>query len=194
MRDVRPWTYAALFGTLWGALEATLGTAVYLGKLPLRGTIMGLVGLLCLVCLRRLQPRPGVCLLAGVVAVFLKVFTLGGLYPGPIIGIAVQALAVEIAMTASGGRPVGAVVGGFVALATNPLQRLGMMWVVSGSEAVGSYLRLLEEAAAGVGLGGVQPAVIIVAIVVATGLVGAAGGLWAWWVAGRVMRRLGERP
>ena len=24
-------------------------------------------------------------------------------------------------------------------------------------------------------------------------LVGAAGGLWAWWVAGRVMRRLGER-
>jgi hypothetical protein len=69
-----------------------------------------------------------------------------------------------------------------------------MMWVVSGSEAVGSYLRLLEEAAAGVGLGGVRPAVIIVAIVVATGLVGAAGGLWAWWVAGRVMRRLGERP
>ena len=103
MKDVRPWTYAALFGTLWGALEATLGTAVYLGKLPLRGTIMGLAGLLCLVCLRRLQPRPGVCLLAGVVAVFLKVFTLGGLYPGPIIGIAVQALAVEIAMTEAVG-------------------------------------------------------------------------------------------
>ena len=70
MRDVRPWTYAALFGTLWGALEATLGTAVHLGKLPFRGAIMGLVGLLCLVCLRRLQPRPGVCLLAGVVAIF----------------------------------------------------------------------------------------------------------------------------
>lgn len=194
MRDVRPWTYAALFGTLWGALEATLGTAVYLGKLPLRGTIMGLVGLLCLVCLRRLQPRPGVCLLAGVVAVFLKVFTLGGFYPGPIIGIAVQALALEIAMTGSGGRPIGAAVGGFIALATNPLQRLGMIWVVTGSEAVGAYLRLLEEAAAGLGLGGLRPAVIIGTIVVATGLVGAAGGLWAWWVAGRVMRRLGERP
>ena len=51
MKDVRPWTYAALFGTLWGALEATLGTAVHLGKLPFRGTIMGLAGLLCLVCL-----------------------------------------------------------------------------------------------------------------------------------------------
>ncbi len=46
VKDVRPWTYAALFGTLWGAIEATLGTAVHLGKLPLRGTIMGLAGLL----------------------------------------------------------------------------------------------------------------------------------------------------
>ena len=89
MKDVRPWTYAALFGTLWGALEATVGTAVYLGKVPLRGTLMGVIGLLCLVCLRRLQPRPGVCLLAGVGAGGRKRGSLGGLYPGPSIGIAV---------------------------------------------------------------------------------------------------------
>jgi hypothetical protein len=55
VKDVRPWTYAALFGTLWGAIEATLGTALYLSKLPLRGTIIGLAGLLCLVCLRRVS-------------------------------------------------------------------------------------------------------------------------------------------
>ena len=35
-------------------------------------------------------------MLAGVVAVFLKIFTLGGLYPGPIIGITVQALALAL--------------------------------------------------------------------------------------------------
>ena len=81
---------------------------------------MGLVGLLCLVCLRRLQPEPGVCLLAGVVAIFLKIFTLGGFYPGPIIGIGVQALAVEIAMTGAGGRAIGAAIGGFVALGHKP--------------------------------------------------------------------------
>jgi hypothetical protein len=193
MTDVRPWTYAALYGALWGALEATIGTAFYLGKLPFKGTVMGLLGLLCLVCLRRLQPRPGVCLLAGVVAIFLKIFTLGGLFPGPIIGIAVQALAVEIAMTGSGGRPIGAAIGGAVTLATNPLQMVGVMWLVMGTEAVGAYVEVFQEAAAVVGLGGVRPAVVFGAVVLAAGLVGAAGGLWAWWVAGRVMRRLGER-
>lgn len=194
MKDVRPWTYAALFGTLWGALEATVGTAVYLGKLPMRGTLMGLLGLLCLVCLRRLQPRPGVCLLAGVVAVFLKVFTLGGLYPGPLIGIAVQALAVEAAMTASGGRVVGAAVGGAVTLATNPLQKLAMTWVVAGDEAMRSAIELLQASAAAVGLEGLRPMMVVGGVVIWAGLMGAAGGLWAWWVAGRVARRLGVRP
>ena len=191
MRDVRPWTYAALFGTLWGALEATLGTAVYLGRLPLRGTLMGIVGLLCLVCLRRLQPRPGVCLLAGAAAIFLKIFTLGGLYPGPIIGIAVQALMVEIAMTGLGGGAVGAAVGGFATLATNPLQKLGMTWLVAGPEAVSASIGLLEESAAALGFPGVRAIVLFWSVVVATGTAGAIGGLWAWWVAGRVARRVG---
>jgi len=193
MTDVRPWTYAALFGALWGALEATIGTALYLGKLPFKGMVMGLLGLLCLVCLRRLQPRPGVCVLAGAVAIFIKIFTLGGLYPGPIIGMAVQALAVEIAMTGSGGRSIGAAIGGAVTLATNSLQMVGMMWLAMGSDAVASYLEALREGAAAVGLGGVRPAVAFAALVLANVLVGAVGGLWAWWVAGRVMRRLGER-
>jgi hypothetical protein len=193
VRDVRPWTYAALFGALWGALEASLGTAAHLAKLPLRGALMGLAGLLCLLCLRRLQPRPGVCLLAGVVAMFLKVFTLGGLYPGPLIGIAVQALAVELAMTASGGRAVGAALGGAVTLATNPLQKLAMTWVVAGTEAMRAVLDMMAAAAGAVGLGGLRPAAVVGAVAALYGAVGAAGGLWAWWVAGRVARRLGVR-
>jgi hypothetical protein len=191
--DVRPWTYAALFGALWGALEATVGTAAYLGRVPFKGALMGIVGLLCLICLRRLQPRPGVCLLAGIVAVFLKVFTLGGFYPGPVIGISVQAVAVEIAMTVFGGRVVGAAVGGFLTLATNPLQNLVMIRVVAGPEAVAASLRALEESASALGLEGVRAVVIVASIVIVTGLVGAAGGIWSWWVAGRVSERLGLR-
>lgn len=193
MRDARQWTYAALFGALWGALEASVGTAVHLGRLPLRGMLMGLLGLLCLVCLRRLQPHPGVCLLAGVVAAFLKIFTLGGLYPGPLVGIAVEALAVEVAMTSTGGRPLGAALGGAVALGTNPLQKLLMTWLVAGTEAMRDLIDLGERAAESVGLGVLGPVTVLVAIVAAQAVVGGAGGLWAWRVAGRVSRRVGER-
>ncbi len=191
MTDVRAWTYAALFGALWGALEATAGAALHLGRVPFRGSLIGLAGLLCLICLRRLQPRPGVCLLAGAVAVFLKIFTIGGLSPGPIIGIAVQAIAVEAAMTGTGGRAAGAAVGGFLTLATNPIQSLVSVWVVAGPEAAGAALELMQATAAGLGLNGLRPELVLAGLVAVSGLVGAVGGLWSWWVAGRVAQRVG---
>jgi hypothetical protein len=172
-------------------MEATVGTAVHLGKLPMRGAVMGVLGLLCLICLRRLQNRPGVCLLAGLVAVFLKIFTLGGLFPGPLIGITVQALAVEVTMTATGGRVAGAVLGGAVTLATNPLQKLATTWVVLGSDGLRAYFELLAATAAAFGLEGLRPVVLVGIVVAWAAVVGGAGGLWSYWVAGRVAQRLG---
>jgi len=193
VNDARQWTYAALFGALWGALEASVGTAVHLGRMPLRGVLMGILGLLCLVCLRRLQPRPGVCLLAGLVAAFLKIFTLGGLYPGPLVGIMVEAVAVELAMTLTGGRALGAVLGGAVTLGTNPVQKLAMTWLVAGTEAMRSIVDIGEKTLASIGLQGLGPVAIVTLLVATQAVVGALGGLWAWRMAGRVARRVGER-
>lgn len=187
MTDLRPWTAAALYGALWGAMEATAGTALHLGRVPLRGEIMGLLGLLCLVCLRRLQPRVGVVLTAGVVAIFLKVFTLGGLYPGPLVGIALQALAVELAFLVAPG-PWAAALGGAVALGTNPVQRVITAWILGGTEAATAVLRAVGE------LGRVDPVAVLGAFVGLAAAVGGVGGALAWRLAGRVRRRLGGGP
>ncbi len=194
MRDARPWTHAALFGALWGCLEMSLGTFLQLGRVPLKGLAMGALGLLCLVTLRRLQPRPGVCLLAGAVAVFLKVFTMGGLYPGPVIGIAGEAVLVELACTVAGSRAWGAVLGGAVALAINPLQMVLMTWVVAGPEAVRSAVRAVQVGSARVGLPEPGGWAILSVLAATGGAIGAAAAAGAWSVAGRVLRRLGRGP
>ena len=184
MRDLRPWTHAALYGALWGALEATIGTAIHLGRVPFRGEIMGLLGLVCLVCLRRLQPRTGVVLVAGLTAIFLKVFTLGGLYPGPLVGIATQALAVEFGFLVARG-PLAAALGGVIALGTNPIQRVITAWIVGGSEAATAVLRAVGE------IGGVEAKWVLAGFVGLAASIGAVGGVFAWRLAGRVVRRLG---
>ncbi len=184
MKDLRPWTHAALYGALWGALEATVGTAIHLGRVPFRGEIMGLIGLVCLVCLRRLQPRVGVVLVAGLTAIFLKVFTLGGLYPGPLVGIATQTLAVEFGFLVARG-PWAAALGGIIALGTNPIQRVVTAWIVGGSEAATAVLRAVGE------LGGVEAKWVLAGFVGLAASIGAFGGAFAWRLAGRVARRLG---
>ncbi len=194
MTDARPWTYAALFGALWGALELTVGTVINLSQIPMAGSLMGLIGLVCLITLRRLQPRPGVCLLAGIVAVFLKIFASGGLRPAPLFAIAAEAVLVELAMTGLGGRWLGAVVGGALTLAKDPLLMAVVVWAVAPPEALDAYLRSAQAVLGLVGLGDLSPLAILGLLMILNGAVGALGGYGAWRIGGRVECRLGRRP
>jgi len=151
---------------------------------PFRGEIMGLIGLVCLVCLRRLQPKVGVILVAGLTAIFLKVFTLGGLYPGPLVGIATQTLAVEFGFLVARG-PWASALGGIIALGTNPIQRVITAWIVGGTEAATAVLRAVGE------IGGVEARWVLAGFVGLAASIGAVGGVFAWRLAGRVARRLG---
>ncbi|MFI5166043.1 MAG: hypothetical protein ACHQQS_05450 [Thermoanaerobaculales bacterium] len=190
MRDARDWTHAALFGALWGAAEATLGTALKVTQLPLSGLVMAAVGVLCLVTVRRLRPRIGICLVAGVVAAFLKVFTLGGVVVGPVVGIVSEAMVVELAMTATRSSLVGALVGGALALATTPLQRVISAGLIAGPDAVKALALASQAVAARIGLAKLSAGALLALVIVVTGGAGAAVGAWSWRVAGRVARRL----
>lgn len=191
MRDARPWTHAALFGALWGAAELTLGTALNLSRLPFAGVVMGLIGLTCLVTLRRLQPRPGVCLLAGTVAVFLKVFMVGGLSLGPLIGIGGEALLVELAFTLTASRQPGAVLAGILALSAPPAQLIFWLWALGGRETQHAYGRATRALLALIGLGELGGVAILGLVLGGFAAGGAAAGWWSWRLAGRVQRRLG---
>jgi hypothetical protein len=191
VRDARPWTHAALFGALWGAAELTLGTALNLSRLPFAGVVMGLIGLTCLVTLRRLQPRPGVCLLAGAVAVFLKVFMVGGVSLGPLLGIGGEAVLVELAFTLTASRQPGAVLAGILALAAPPGQLVLWLWLLGGRDTLDAYGRATRAVLALVGLGELSGVAILGLVLGAFAGGGAAAGWWSWRLAGRVQQRLG---
>jgi hypothetical protein len=193
VRDARAWTHAALFGTLWGCFELSLGTVLHLGGVPLKGLLMGSLGLVCLVTLRRLQPRAGVCLLAGLVAMFLKVFSVGGVQPGTLIGIGLDAVLVELAFTATLSRAAGAVVGGALALAAVPVQMVLYTWVVIGPEAVRGAMEAVRAGAANLGAPPIGGAELLAVLVGVSGVLGAVVGGVAWRMAGRVARRVGRR-
>ncbi len=191
MNDARPWTSAALVGALWGALELSVGTALHLSRLPVRGMIMAALGLVCLVTLRRLRGGPGVCLLAGLVAAFLKVFTLGGLYPGPLIGILLEALVVEVVFDVFGSHRMSAIVGGAIVLGLTPVQMTLMVWVVAGQDTVTATAQAAQEVLVWAGFGSPGPAVVLAGLVAVASGVGAAAGWWSWSVSSGVEERLG---
>lgn len=190
MRDARAWTHAALFGSLWGAAEASLGSVLKAANVPLSGLAMAAVGVLCLLTVRRLQPTVGINLVTGVVAACVKVFSLGGLVLGPVAGIVAEALVVELAMTATASSAAGAVAGGALALAEAPLQMVFTAVVITGPEAAAALDKAARALAAGVSAPAASPLGVLAAVAGAAALIGGVVGALSWRVAGRVARRV----
>jgi hypothetical protein len=190
--DARAWTRAALIGSLWGALELSVGSVLHLGHLPFTGMVMAAIGLACLLTLRRLSPRPGVCVVAGAAALVVKVFGIGGLHPGPLIGIAAEALLVELALDLLPRGAVAAAVAGALVFLWGPVQKVVWMRVVAGQEAINAAIELAGRATAAVGLDGLGVGWVVGCLAVLHGVVGGCVGWAAWRLAGRVAARIGE--
>jgi len=193
MRDARPWTHAALFGTLWASAEITLGTLLAAARVPMFGTLMASIGVLCMVTARRLQPAAGATLAMGFVVMFLKVFFAGGLALGAVVGILSQALLLELAFTATRSTLPGAVVGGALAVATAPLQLFLFFLLFAGGDSVAALDQALRGFARTLGVAGPGTLALLAFFVGFNLFIGALLGAFSWRLAGRVRARVRGR-
>ncbi len=188
---VSAWSHAVLFGTLWGAAEATAGVALKAAGVPLSGLLLAAAGLVCAVTVRRLQPTPGVVLAAGAVAALLRAGATGAVHPGPVVAILLEALAVEAAFGLAGNRAAAALLGGAAAFVAAPVQAVVTLRIVAGRETAEALTVWGDSLARSMGVPG-GAAALFGAVVLATGVAGGLAGRGAWRIAGRVLVRLGR--
>lgn len=177
-----------VFGTLWGAIEISLGSLLHLINVPLSGAFLGAAGLAVALIGRLFVPRPGSTLYIGVVATLLKLFSIGSVVLGPMIGILMEAVLAEAVLT-SFGKPSRAA---FVTAGA-----LGVLWTVVqpfftgllffGRSIFVVWLDLLDMGGRLFGLDGTAVWVIVLSLAAVHLLIGAAAG-WMAWGAGRALQ------
>ncbi len=89
----------AVFGALWGLVEISLGAFLKSLNIPLSGMVLAAIGLFIAFIGRVFVPKTGSTLFIGVIATFLKLFSLGGVIIGPMVGILTEAIVAEIVLT-----------------------------------------------------------------------------------------------
>jgi len=94
----------AVFGALWGLDEISLGAVLKTLNIPLSGVVLAAIGLTIALVGRAFVPRRGSTLFIGVLAMLLKLFSLGGVIIGPMVGILSEALVAEVVLSLA-GRP-----------------------------------------------------------------------------------------
>jgi hypothetical protein len=90
----------AVFGALWGVVEISLGSVLHALKLPLSGAVLAALGLAVALTGRIFVPRRGATLFIGVIAMALKLFSIGSVVIGPMVGILSEALVAEATLFA----------------------------------------------------------------------------------------------
>jgi len=183
----------AVFGTLWGLVEISLGTVLKSFRIPLSGAVLAAIGLMVAMIGRTFVPRKGSTLFVGVIAMLLKLFSLGGVILGPMIAIFAEALVAEIVLS----------------LFQKPHRRaflltgsLGVLWVLIhpfitnpllfGRTAFVVWLDLLDSGSRLIGLDTNAAVAILLFLVVLHLAIGAAAGWLAWDVGKQLQIRLGK--
>ena len=93
-----------VFGALWGIVEISIGSLLHVLNVPLSGTFLAAAGLMIVLMGRLFVSRPGSTIFIGIIAMMLKLFSIGSVVAGPMIGILAEAAIAEIVLTVF-GRP-----------------------------------------------------------------------------------------
>lgn len=190
--STRFWGTVAGFGAIWGALEITLGSFLHALRLPFSGTLLAAMAVALLVAQRQVLPQRGLSLATGLVAAICKSVSPGGVIFGPMIGITVEALLVEIALLIAPRSRIGAFVAGALAIFWATFQKVFSHYVYFGGSILDLYVALVEQGARMLGIspeGGWQLLGTLVLVLVSVGGIVA---LWARRVGRRVALSLNE--
>lgn len=89
----------AIFGALWGMVEISMGSVLKALNIPLSGAVLAAIGVMIALIARQFVPKVGTTLFVGVIAMVLKLFSIGNILIGPMIAILMEAVLAEVILT-----------------------------------------------------------------------------------------------
>lgn len=183
----------AVFGTLWGISEITLGSVLKSLNVPFSGAVLAAIGLTIALIGRVFVPKKGSTLFIGVIAMLLKLFSLGGVIIGPMVGIFSEALVAELVLSLLGTpRRFSLILAGALGVAWTLVQPFVTGPLLFGRSLFVVWLDLLDSGSRLLGLSGSAVLSIVVALLAVYLFIGCVAGWLGWEVAGQLQSRLGR--
>lgn len=183
----------AVFGALWGLVEISLGALLKTLNIPLSGVVLSAIGLTIALVGRAFVPRRGSTLFIGVIAMLLKLFSLGGVIVGPMVGIFTEAMVAEIVLSLAGKpRRSAFVLAGALGVAWVLLQPFVTGPLLFGRTVFTVWLDLLDRGNQLLGLDPSAAIWIVIALLAIHLIIGAVVGWLSWDIARLLQVRLGR--
>lgn len=183
----------AVFGVLWGIVEMSLGTVLKSLNVPFSGAVLGGIGLAIVLIGRLFVPRRGSSIFIGVIAMLLKLFSLGGVVVGPMVGIFGEALIAELVLSL-GGQPrrVLFMLAGGLGVLWTLLQPFVTGPLLFGVSLVETWSNTINQGSSALGMDSSAVFIIVILLIVIRLVIGGIAGWFAWDVGRELQKRLGR--
>jgi hypothetical protein len=183
----------AVFGALWGVVEISLGSVLKTLNVPMSGVVLSAIGLTVALTGRVFVPRKGSTLFIGVIATFLKLFSLGGVIIGPMIGIITEALVAEFVLSVMGRpRRSSLVAAGALGVTWVLIQPFITNTLLFGRTLFVVWLDLLDLGSRLLGIDTNAAFLILLALLLIHLAIGTLVGWLSWDIARLLQKRLGR--
>jgi nucleoside-triphosphatase THEP1 len=176
----RAWRRAAVYGSLWAAVEIVAGSFLHNLRVPLAGMVLSAFGVTVLTAGHRSRPERGLIWRAALVCALMKSVSPSAVILGPMVGIAMEGVLLEASVRLLGGSAAGYLVGGALAVSWSLAQRLLTAVTAFGPDVVRLYVETYGFAARSLGVSRFGPFDLVAALAVvecAVGVAAAALGL-----------------
>ena len=191
--NTRELATVAVFGTLWGISEITMGSVLNALNIPLSGAFLAAIGIIIALIGRVFVPKRGSILFIGLIAMLLKLFTLGGIVIGPMVAILSEAILTELVLSLSRKpRLLTFMLAGSIGITWSLVQPLVTGPLLFGRTLFIVWLDLLDSGSRLLGLNSSAIFFIAAGLLVIYLVIGSAAGWIAWLIAKQLQIRMGR--
>jgi hypothetical protein len=160
------WLKASVIGSTWGSFEIITGSFLHNLKVPFAGTIMAFFSILLMTAFLQHWRQKGIIWRAGLIAALMKSLSPSAFLLGPMTGIFLEALFVELTISILGINFISCVLGGGLSLLTALIHKLVNLLLLYGGDFITIYKNIISFAfrqfdEAGISMGHVLTAIAL---------------------------------
>jgi len=159
------WILAAALGSIWAAVEIIVGSFLHNIKFPLSGAILAIVAVYLLVSFAIHWKEPGIIIRAGIIAALMKSISPSAIIIGPMVGIFMEALFIELSVRLLGRNLAGFIVGGALGVTWALMQKIFSLLILYGFDLVRIAKAFYHFLAEKTGLENMKPVYLVVLII-----------------------------
>ncbi len=183
------WLKAAVIGSLWASVEIVLGSFLHNIKMPMSGTVMSFISVMLLIAFSQIWKERWIILRSGIICALMKSVSPSAIIIGPMIGITMEAVVIELMLLLFGRNLLAYIAGGALAVTGVLVQKVIGLLIAFGLNFAVIFHNLVDYAVKQLSFTGISPLTALLMLIAIYLITGAWAAVTGYFLGRRALNR-----